>query len=105
MTRPKDIPEDVWEMARELLGEPDDYQRAARPKAIERAARALMAYGQRRADEATERAAQICADASVTMTTAADFAHIFGADDNKAQVYELDSLLLDLITTAIRSQK
>lgn len=60
MTRPKDIPEDVWEIARELLGEPDDYQRAARPKAIERAARALMAYGQSRADEARESAAKVC---------------------------------------------
>jgi hypothetical protein len=57
MNRPKDIPEDVWEIARELLGEPDT---VTRPKNIERAARALMAYGQRRADDATERAAQAC---------------------------------------------
>lgn len=47
MNRPTDIPEDVWEMARELLGEPDDYQRAARPKAIERIARAILAESER----------------------------------------------------------
>ena len=57
MTRPKDIPEDVWEVARELLGEPDT---VTRPKNIERAARVLLAYGQRRADEARESAAQAC---------------------------------------------
>lgn len=57
MNRPKDIPEDVWEIARELLGEPDA---VTRPKNIERAARVLMAYGQRRADEARESAAQAC---------------------------------------------
>lgn len=59
MTRPKDIPEDVWEIARELLGEPDT---VTRPKNIERAARALLSYGQRRADEARESAAQACKD-------------------------------------------
>jgi len=52
MNRPEDIPEDVWEIARELLGEPDT---VTRPKNIERAARALVAYGQSRADEARER--------------------------------------------------
>ena len=57
MTRPKDIPEDVWDIARELLGEPDA---VTRPKNIERAARALMAYGQSRADEARESAAKVC---------------------------------------------
>ena len=57
MTRPEDIPKNVWEIARELLGEPDT---VTRPKNIERAARALMTYGQRRADEAWERAARVC---------------------------------------------
>jgi hypothetical protein len=59
MNRPEDTPEDVWEIARELLGEPDT---VTRPKNIERAARVLMAYGQRRADEAREKAAQAIED-------------------------------------------
>lgn len=59
MTRPTDIPDDVWEMAQELVGEPDD---TTRPAAIDRIARALMTYGQRRADEATERAARVPAE-------------------------------------------
>lgn len=59
MNRPKDIPENVREIARELLGEPDT---VTRPKNIERAARVLMAYGQRRADEAAARIAELEAE-------------------------------------------
>ena len=61
MTRPSDIPEDVWGIARELVGRPISYAPVEITHAIaERIARALMTYGQRRADEATEKAAQVC---------------------------------------------
>ena len=59
MTSPY-IPKDVWEIAREILGEPDT---VTRPKNIERAARVLLAYGQIRADEARESAAQVAVEA------------------------------------------
>ena len=69
--RPDDIPEDVWEMARETQNAAinacadanliaDAYPLAtdhAKEVLDEHIARALLAYGQRRADEATERAA------------------------------------------------
>lgn len=67
MTRPKDIPEDVWDDAGDLI---DDWaiefslavviSRNIGRVLHQRIARALMAYGQRRADEARERAAQAC---------------------------------------------
>lgn len=51
MTRPEDIPEDVWEMARD---------EAYTSGQVEPIARSLLAYGQSRADAATERAARVC---------------------------------------------
>ena len=101
MTRPKDIPEDVWEMARELLGEPDDYQRAARPKAIERAARALMAYGQRRADEARESAAQVCKDVAQMASDKAANAN----EPTLTVAFQQVAIIIGATATAIRSQK
>ena len=67
MTGPDDIPEDVWEMAREtgevvFDGAVDLYETGIETVSISLAiARALLAYGQRRADEATERAAMVAA--------------------------------------------
>jgi hypothetical protein len=55
MTRPKDIPEDVWEIARELVQETWDTAHVTN-----NVAHAILAYGQRRADEARESAAQAC---------------------------------------------
>jgi hypothetical protein len=53
MNRPEDIPEDVWDDAGDLI---DDW-------AIEFSiARAILAYGQRRADEAAARIAELEAE-------------------------------------------
>ena len=98
MTRPKDIPADVWEMAREILGEPDT---VTRPKNIERAARALLAYGQSRADEATERAARVCDEAAA----AAANHDANAADPLVLLVFQQINTMLTMSATAIRSQK
>jgi hypothetical protein len=98
MTHPKDTPEDVWEMARDLLGEPDT---VTRPKNIERAARVLMAYGQRRADEATERAAKVCDDAAVEADEHMENAIFPDSKRNYASAH----VTCKRLATAIRSQK
>ena len=98
MTCPEDIPADVWEMAREILGEPDT---VTRPKNIERAARALLAYGQSRADEATERAARVCDEAAA----AAANHDANAADPLVLLVFQQINTMLTMSATAIRSQK
>jgi hypothetical protein len=67
MNRPKDIPEDVWDDAGDLI---DDWAIEFSLAVVisgnighvlhQRIARAILAYGQRRADEARESAAQAC---------------------------------------------
>lgn len=98
MTRPKDIPQDVWDIARELLGEPDT---VTRPKNIERAARVLMTYGQRRADEARESAAKVADAAAVEADR-----HMANAifDDSKRN-YASAHVTSKRLAAAIRSQK
>jgi hypothetical protein len=98
MTRPEDIPEDVWEIARELLGEPDT---VTRPKNIERAARVLMAYGQRRADEARESAAQVADAAAVE----ADRRMANAIFDYTKRNYASAHVTCKRLATAIRNQK
>lgn len=66
MTRPEDIPEDVREITFDYFDWIDTCWPALAmrmnglPQIKERFARALLAYGQSRADEATERAARVC---------------------------------------------
>ena len=61
MTRPEDIPADVWEIARKAAFNSNVPRITAVEEMvqpiIEKVARALLAYGQRRADEAREKAA------------------------------------------------
>lgn len=98
MTRPADIPADVWVMARALLGEPDA---STRPATIDRIARALLAYGQRRADEATERAAQVADAAAVEADRYMANAIFDGSKRNYASAHVTSKRL----AAAIRSQK
>lgn len=98
MNRPKDIPEDVWEIARELLGEPDT---VTRPKNIERAARVLMAYGQSRADEARESAAKVADAAAVE----ADRRMANAIFDYTKRNYASAHVTSKRLAAAIRSQK
>lgn len=67
MNRPKDIPEDVWEKFRTCIT--NDFTTSVpgatvtkRVEFLIRVCRAAMAYGQRRADEAREKAAQAIED-------------------------------------------
>lgn len=59
MTRPEDIPADVWDIAGRMMIGAYDTTRDLDEHRV-RIARALIAYGQSRADEATERAARVC---------------------------------------------
>lgn len=79
MTRPQDIPSDILALARQTQDAAikacadeklavSDYPFAsghAKEVLDEHIARALLAYGQRRADEATDRAAKVCDESAV----------------------------------------
>lgn len=107
MIRPEDIPEDVREITYDYFDWIDTCWPALAmrmnglPQIKERFARALLAYGQRRADEATERAARVCEEAAA----AAANHDANAADPLVLLVFQQINTMLTTAATAIRSQK
>ena len=109
MNRPKDIPEDVWDDAGDLI---DDWAIEFSLAVVisgnigrvlhQRIARALVAYGQRRADEARESAAQVAVEvynqAAVSIRNEAGF-------PERQYPWRLVQEKAGFIATAIRSLK
>lgn len=96
VTQPEDIPEDVRKMAHNLVHETWDTAHASNA-----VARALFAYGQRRADEAREKAAKVCDDAAVEADEHMENAIFPDSKRNYASAH----VTCKRLATAIRSQK
>jgi hypothetical protein len=108
MNRPTDIPEDVWDDAGDLI---DDWAIEFSLAVVisgnighvlhQRIARALVAYGQSRADEARESAAQVCKDVAQMASDKAANAN----EPTLTVAFQQVAIIIGAIATAIRSQK
>lgn len=108
MNRPTDIPEDVWDDAGDLI---DDWAIEFSLAVVisgnighvlhQRIARALMTYGQRRADEARESAATVCEDVAQMASDNAANAN----EPTLTVAFQQVAIIIGAIATAIRSQK